>query len=489
VNVPSGNRPPNLLFIMTDQQRADTIEPGSPCLMPHVRRLAERGTQFHRAYAPNPICSPTRASLFTGMYPHAHGVTDVTHALPPGRGELDASLTLWPERLQRTGYATAYYGKWHVERTDALAQFGFDEHQVQLKLTGVQHHDGPLEPCISVEQPGYQPFLLAGVPTTSPPTPTPSSEETLFGLGIDFIERAVEDGKPWAVFVSVEPPHDPYLPSREAYDRYEAADIPVPATWTDPMTDVPEVYARIRQAWRELRDDDVRDAVRCYYASCSMVDDQVGRIVDAVERLGVLDDTIIVFTSDHGDYLGAHGLFLKGVPAYEEAYRVPLVMAGPGIEPGGHVHDPVSLIDVGATLTALMLGETFGPHGHDLSPLLHAESRAVARPVFAEFHGQRFGYTQRIVWFGTYKYVFNGFANDQLYDLTADPDECTNLANDPTYADVARAMATLMWTHAKETGDDTFVNAQYGMFRFAPLGPEAADAASLDGTMNGGVRR
>ncbi len=465
---------PNLLFIMTDQQRAETIEDASACLMPNVRALARHGTRFERAYAPNPICSPTRASLFTGVFPHSHGVTDVTHALPPGRGELDPSLPLWPRHLQDAGYATAYYGKWHVERTDALERFGFDEHEVELKLTGVQQHDGPLDPRVGIEQPGYAPFLLAGVPSDASEGPT--SEDALFASAMDFIDRAERRGQAWATFISVEPPHDPYVPSREAYDRYEGVDLPVPVTWRAESEDVPEVYGRIREAWSDLSDEDVQHAIRCYYAGCSMIDDQVGRVVEHLERLGAWERTIVVFTSDHGDYLGAHGLFLKGVAAYEEAYRVPLVMAGPGISQGHAVTDPVSLVDVGTTVTRLLLDQDFGPHGRDLTPHLTRSPGAPTGPVFAEFHGQRFGYTQRIVWEGAHKYVFNGFARDQLYDLASDPHEQRNVIDDPSYAEIAERLAMRMWAHAKKTGDWTFADAQYGMFRFAPVGPEGTVA-------------
>ncbi|MFW5899440.1 MAG: sulfatase-like hydrolase/transferase, partial [Jiangellaceae bacterium] len=114
----------NLLFLITDQQRADTVAPGGPCATPTLDALQARGASFTRCYGPNPICSPTRASLMTGLLPHAHGMVDVTHAVEPYRAELKPDLPFWSRTLQQAGYRTAYFGKWHVERSNRLEDFG-----------------------------------------------------------------------------------------------------------------------------------------------------------------------------------------------------------------------------------------------------------------------------------------------------------------------------------------------------------------------------
>jgi len=480
-------RAPNLLFLITDQQRADTITQGGPCLTPNLQALARGGIDLRRCYAPNPICSPTRASLFTGLLPHAHGMTDVTHAVPPQRADLVPDLPFWTRRLKDAGYRTGYFGKWHVERSDRLEQFGIDEYQVDLRQTGVVSHDGPLAPRITIDQPGYKQFLLAGV-TDAPANQTREAE--LVDMGIDFLERAVAGrgangeagaaaGRPWALFISTEAPHDPYVVPRELYDRYDAADIELPASFHDDLADRPHVYGRVKEAWRDLTETEVRQAIACYYAACSGIDDQFGRVLEALERSGQAGDTLVVFTSDHGDYLGAHGLFLKGVAPFEEVYRVPLLMRGPGIAPGTVVEETVSLLDLGRTITGLLLGEEFGGHGRDLSELVvgdahGADAGAGTEPqAFAEFHGQRLGYTQRIIWRGQHKYVFNGFDRDELYDLSADPHELVNLAGLPKHRQLLVEMATAMWREVSRTGDDTLGDAQYGMFRFAPVGPES----------------
>lgn len=470
------HRPPNLLLIMTDQQRADTIEPHGPCPTPRIQALARDGATFRRAYAPNPICSPSRASLFTGLLPHAHGMTDVTHAVPPQRADLVDDLPFWTRTLHDAGYRTGYFGKWHVERSERLEDFGIETYETDLRLTGVQGYDAPLSPRIAVQQEGYKEFLLAGV---SDEPPGESREAYLVDRGIDFLQSAAADpDRPWALIVSTEAPHDPFVVPREAYERIDLDRIALPASFDDPMTDKPSIYRRIRETWRGLSEAEVRQAIACYLAACSGIDDQVGRLLDALRASGQEERTLVAFTSDHGDYLGAHGLFLKGVPAFEEAYRVPLVLRGPGVRPGTVVDDPVGLLDLGRTLVRTLLDEEFGGHGRDLTPYLQG-GRSEGEPfAFAEFHGQRLGYTQRVLWRDGLKYVFNGFDDDELYDLDADPHELTNLATDPAHRERLRTMAAHMWRIVRDTDDHTLAEAQYGMFRFAPVGPEAATSRS-----------
>ena len=483
---PERPRRPNLLLVITDQQRADTVVPGGPCRTPHLQALAASGTRFERCYAPNPICSPTRASLFTGLYPHAHGITDVTHAVDATQADLTPGTPFWPRLLQGAGYRTGYFGKWHVERSDRLEDFGFDTYETELRLTGVQGHEGPLSPRVAVQQDGYREFLLAGVHDGAA---ADAPEARLVDLGIGFLEEATRDpGRPWALVVATEAPHDPYLAPRVLYDRYDPDGIELPANFRDDLTDRPAVYRRIRGAWDGLSERQVREAIACYYATCTLVDEQVGRLLAALESTGQADATVVVFCSDHGDYLGAHGLFLKGVPAFEEAYRVPLILRGPGVPVGRAVAAPVGLIDVGPTLVRLLLGEAYPAHGHDLAAHLgDGDPAATPGEAFAEFHGQRLRYTQRVLWRGRWKYVFNGFAEDELYDLEADPFELANLAGDPAHGATLRAMAARMWGIVRDTDDRTLGDAQYGMFRFAPVGPEAVERAAPEPETERGI--
>jgi arylsulfatase A-like enzyme len=464
---------PNLLFLITDQQQAATVAPGSPCLTPHLDALAARGTQFNRCYAPNPICSPSRASLMTGLLPHDHGMVDVTHAVPPYRAELQPGLSFWPQALQAAGYRTAYFGKWHVERTNRLEQFGFDDYDVARyhQLQGLVERPGPMQPRGVVRQPGYRDFLLYGV-VDEPAERTP--EWALYQDGVRFLRQAARrPDQPWALFLSSEAPHDPYIAPRAYYERYDPARLPRPASFDDPLAGRPALYRRIQQVWRDLDWPQFAEATACYYALCSLLDDLIGGLLADLAALGMAGNTIVVFTSDHGDYLGAHRLFLKGIPAFEEAYRVPLILAGPGIPAGTQVDQVAGLLDLPPTLLELLLGQPWNGHGRSLAPLLAGQPADWPDEAYAEMQGQRFAYQQRIVWQKNWKYVFNTFDEDELYDLGADPHELRNLAADPDHRATLDEMARRMWRWVAETGDENMLKAQYGMFRFAPVGPES----------------
>ena len=487
---PPSARRPNLLFVMADQQRADTLAPESPCLTPNLDRLAAEGVSFSRCYAANPICSPSRASLFTGMLPHTHGMVDCTHTVEDYRAELDDSLPFWTQVFQAAGYRTGYYGKWHVERSDELERFGRHLVTSRFEKLGDSYRrlDHPdfsahrqalgLAPKATappgsrfVNQAGYRDMLLYGV-SDEPVEGT--QEHFVASRGIEFLAEAAQDPeRPWLLFLSNEAPHEPYLPPRDYYERYDPRAIPRPASFGDDLRDRPTIYRRLQAVWRDLSWDDFAEATACYYGYCSLVDDQLGRVIAKIEELGMWEDTIVVFTSDHGDLMGAHRLLLKGIPAFEEVYRVPLVISGPGLPRGKAAQNITSLLDVASTTTELALEQSFPAHGRSLLPLLSgADEVAWEDEAYAEMHGQRLSYTQRVVWSGRYKYVFNAFDADELYDLEADPHELKNLAADPSMAGVLEEMATKMWTKVHQTGDFTLAQAQDGMYRFLPVGPE-----------------
>jgi len=248
--------------------------------------------------------------------------------------------------------------------------------------------------------------------------------------------------------------------------------MPRPPSFEDDLSDRPGIYRRAQRVWRGLNWADFAQATACYYALCSLIDDQIGRLLAVLEESGQRENTIIVFLSDHGDYMGAHRLMLKGIPVFEEAYRVPLVLNGPGIPARSNIDQIVSLIDLAPTLVQLTVGDNFPCQGRSLRPLLQSDQLEWRSEALAECHGQRFFYTQRILWLDNYKYVFNGFDEDELYDLSADPHELCNLARDPAALPVLESMAERMWEIIRETGDANMAQAQYGMFRFAPVGPE-----------------
>lgn len=475
------SRRPNVLVIMSDQQQAATVDPSGRCQTPHLDAVAARGARFTRCYTPNPVCSPARASFMTGLLPHQHGMVDVAHTVPAYRADLIDGLPMWSNRLASAGYRTGYYGKWHVERSYDMARFGFTDHGAyrEPEADYFAHRrslglaDSPVvrTPSRTVSQPGYRDLLLYGV-TDEPVESTLEHYTVSNALG--FLDSACDGAEPWALMVSTKAPHEPYIVPRPYFEQYDVSSLPLPPSFDDDLSDRPAIYRRQQAVWASLSPEEFRTAMACYYALCSMVDEQVGRLLARIEQAGHLDDTLVVYTTDHGDLMGAHRLLLKGVPAFEEVYRVPLIVSWPsgGVGEGQVIDDLVQSHDIAETL-ALLAGPSVGLGGHavDLMPRLTGADGPPRSSAYAELHGQRFSYTQRIVWEGRYKYVFNAFDFDELYDLEADPAELHNLADDPAHADVVRRLAGRMWKIARDTGDDTLTGAQDGTYRYLPVGP------------------
>lgn len=477
---------PNIIFIMTDQQQASTVDPGSPCQTPTLDGLAADGMRFTCAHTVNGICSPTRASLMTGVYPSQHGMVDCTHSVEPYRAKLNTGIEMWSQRLQRTGYHTGYFGKWHVERSGRLDRFGFDEHEVQgyggdprgfaahrAKL-GLPTRSTDFIKQYNVTRQGYRDYLLYGV--LDEPEQG-SSFYYYFDRGIDFMRRAAENTRPWCLFVSSGGPGDPHYVPQSYAERYDPRDIAQPPSFHDDLLDKPEVYGRQQGIWRDVAWADHAQAIACYYARVTMMDAQIGRLLRALDETGQAENTIVIYTNDHGIMMGDHGLHCLGVFPFEEGYRVPLIVRWPGQTPAGATCEALTnTLDLAPTILD-MAGAAPLPHaeGRSLAPWLRGETPDDwPDDIMAEFHGQRFFWTQRLVWTRRHKYVFNGFARDELYDLERDPYELTNLAQDPDYEGLVETMATRMWRRIHAIGDQNMLNAHYGSLRFAPVGPWVA---------------
>ena len=474
---------PNVLFVMTDHTNAqatapagdERYEPGRQCLTPNLDRLAGEGVRFGRCYTTNAICSPARASLMTGTYPSTHGMWDCTHTQRPEWVNVFDRLTYWSQRLAGAGYACGYFGKWHVEQSLDLDNFGWREY-------AHEHSDPPCthlaldqieDSQVRVRTAGYRDHLLAATGRDDGgPVHHPAFEK-----GIDFIRRQATSGEPFCCFVSAAEPHDPYVPPRRFLDMYDTDEIRLSPTLRDDLAGKPEVLRRMQGVVRDLTDDEWRRICAAYWAVVTFLDSEVGRIIDALKEMKLYENTIIVFTSDHGDMLGGHGLAAKGFgTSYEEVYNIPLILRAPGMTAGREENDILtSLVDVGPTLLDLLgLGPLPDADGRSLRPVLEGTSNKTDwQDAYAEFFGQRFVYTQRIVWHGNWKYVFSPGGIDELYDLADDPHEQHNLAEDPAHQDVLVDMARRMWRRMEQIGDESLFNTHYITMRSAPVGPLA----------------
>ncbi len=466
---------------MADQMQGAILDPGHPAITPNLDRLAARGMRFSRAHTVNPICSPARASLMTGLLPHAHGMLTISHAFEPDQFGLRADLPHWAQSLRQAGFRTGYFGKWHVNQPETPKEFGWDA----VCLPGDPEWKAraqSLPPAKRVREgrvrgpEGYKPALLFEVMDR----PAEACHAGIArSLAEEFIAGTTEEAdRPWCCFVGFREPHDPFSCAAETFARYEAMDLPFPPNADDPLEDRPGLYRRARRVFEELDESARRAAMACYYGSITELDAQIGSLLDAVERTGQADDTLVIFSSDHGECLGAHGLFQKNAGAFEEIYRIPLLVAGPGVAKGAVSPARASLMDLSPTLLELSgLPPQPECHGRSLALLLagHTESHDAWRGGFAEYFGTRHLLSQRVLWDGNWKLVWNGFDEDELYDLDADPYELRNLAPDPRHRGTLHRMMSLIWKRLRETGDTTLLEAGYASLRTAAVGPGYSD--------------
>ncbi len=477
---------PNFLFFMADHQTAATVNTGL-CQTPNIDSVAAGGVRFRRAYTVNSICSPARASLFTGLHVHSHGMYDNPHTVDDSRARFRTELPTWSQALSRAGYHCAYFGKWHVERSQELSRFGW-QYQLREAYSEWRREKGfgePPEPIISRPQPappGYRrPRLYAVLDEPGEATRTAH----IYGRGAEYLEKHLSPDQPWCLFLSTNDPHDPYVARREYYELYDPGAIPRPANFEDDLRGKPNILKRMQRIWAELSWEDFAQAICCFYATCSMIDAQVGRVLEVLERTGQADNTVVVFLADHGDMLGAHRMFAKSITPYEEVYNVPLVIKAPYLPDasaaaaGADCERLVSLGDVCPTVLELAGLEPFETcHFRSLAPLLREPAGAGWRDeAYAEFHGSRYFFTQRILWRDRLKYILNAFDFDEMYDLEADPAELNNVAENPSYAAAKQEMLKGIWTKIHETGDRTLANAHYCVMRIFDLGPDCVPHA------------
>ena len=486
-------RPPNILIFMTDQEQADVSLPGHPCQTPNADRLAGEGVLFRNAYCPAAHCCPARASLMTGVYPSIHGVYNNISNPTAIRKAPRAGLPMFSEGLREAGYRLLYSGKWHVSDDEGPGDRGWEEVVVtankgsymhrsaaQWRQTPPADHSGP-RPRGQVRRPGWGDYqLYRTLPVKGDRGYDEKPDWRVVSPALGALEELTKQAQPWCLYVGPVGPHDPFHVPENFVRRYDAAQVPLPPNYHDRCEDKPRVYQRMRrQYWDQLSEDEIREAVAHYWAYCTMEDTYFGLFLDALDASGRRQDTLVLRLSDHGEYCGAHGLFCKGVPAFREGYNVPCIVSWPGhVANPGRVEDSfVTLADVAPTLLEVAgVPAPVGVTGRSLAPFFQNGEAGPPEgwrdAFYSQMNGVELYYTQRAVQTHDWKYVYNGFDFDELYDLRADPHETVNLAGRGDYDEVKRDLVRKMWQFAAETDDHIF-NA-YATVAFAPWGP--ADA-------------
>ncbi|MDH7568975.1 MAG: sulfatase-like hydrolase/transferase [Armatimonadota bacterium] len=436
-----------VVFIMTDTQRTDMLGCyGNPDMKtPCLDRLAAAGIRFERAYTCQPVCGPARSALFTGIFPHSNGVWANSMAL----GDNVKSVG---QRLRDQGIHAAYVGKWHLDGGDYF---------------GLGRCPDGWDPAYWYDMRCYLEELTPEERVRSRKTATnrdPNlAAEFTFGhrcsnRAIDFLSR--HGNEAFFLVVSYDEPHGPFLCPRPFSEMYRGYEWPKSRNVWDTLEDKPE-HQRV-WAGPSLQQD--KDALRIRpadFLGCNaFVDYEIGRVLDAVDRYA--PDALVIYTSDHGDFLGSHSLSGKGPAMYDEITRVPLLVRWPGAAPSGAIcPHPVSHIDMVPTiLDAFGLPIPRLLEGKSLLPTFRDPGLRQTDVLFMEFGRYEidhdgFGGFQpiRAAFDGRYKLVINLLTSDELYDLEEDPQEMTNLIHSPAHAAVRNALHDRILDWMNQTRD------------------------------------
>lgn len=463
-----GAKPRNVVFILSDDHRFDAMSfMGHPLAQtPNLDRLAREGAHLKNAMVTTSLCSPSRASILTGLYTFRHRVIDNQRAIPPG-------TVYFPQYLQKAGYATAFFGKWHMGGDADDPQPGFDR-WVSFRGQG-QYYAPSKSYTLNVDgqrvpQKGY-------------------ITDELTDYAIDWLKQQKPSEKPFFLYLSHKAVHAEFTPAPRHAGQFAGR------TWKRPPSmPLTEEMAKNQPRWlRDQRnswhgvdfpyhsDLDIDEYYRAYGETLSAVDDSVGRILRQLSDMGILDDTLIVYMGDNGFMFGEHGLIDKRV-AYEPSIRVPMLMRCPNLFKGGTVvSEVVANIDIAPTVMEVMgLKPPAHMDGRTLVPLLRGE-QVKWRDYFlyAYYWERNFPMTPTVFALRGDRYKFITYYGlwdcDELYDLQADPDEMKNLINDPAHAAIVKEMTAKLYAMMDDLG---------GMA--IPLNPPAGEINNLRYRTRGG---
>ena len=463
---------PNILLIMSDQQRLDSIGAYGSALAntPALDALSARGVRFSQAYTPCTVCSPARASVFTGLYPHQHGVTANGGVLNPGLPNLAGSLL-------KEGYRLGYAGKWHVDDVFGPSHFGFHAND----WMGYAHPAGGVymqsftnswknannyyveylydrglempeleEAIFRPANHGFEIYARQTGPVEA------NYEHYVAEETINLLERFGQhnsrEDRPFFIWANYWGPHNPYILPEPFFSMYTGDDVELSPSMRETWANKPWIQRAISMHYQGVGifDEAVwREIVAKYAGYCAYLDYETGRILEKLEALGLAENTIVAYTCDHGSMVGHHRLIDKGPEPYDDIVRIPFLVAGPGVVQGGVCEEFVYLHDLTPTILDQSGAAPFPcANVQSLTPVLAGGSLAEPRDdVYMTRHHHPHAYEQRFLRTERYKFAFSAFDTDELYDLENDPDEMVNLISDPAYKGVRDEMVERLRGH------------------------------------------
>ncbi len=454
-NLNGAQQAPNIIFILCDDHRADAMGfMGHDFLKtPHLDRLARDGIHMENAYVTTSLCSPSRASILTGLYAHNHGVVDNYHAV-------DTSLIFFPQHLQKAGYETAFIGKWHMGDLDE-PQRGFD-HWVAFRGQGTYYPDGHGTSRV-VPQTRYDGFNINGekrVPQKGYIT------DELTDYALEWLDNRKHRDRPFFMYVSHKAVHSDFVARDGERGKYQHE------KWTPPPTFANTAENRKgKPRWLSdqrnsrhgsdfgynLENFDVQTYYKRYCEALTAVDDNLGRVLDYLEKNGLLSNTLLVYMGDNGFQFGEHGLIDKRT-AYEASVRVPLLMYFPDkLKAGSKISNVVANIDIAPTLmevAGIVPDSTMD--GRSFWGLTLGKNREWREALLYEYFWE-WNYPQTPTVFAAlgsrYKFIrYHGiWDTDELYDIRYDPDERNNLIRNPDFAETAQHMKEVLFNLLKQS--------------------------------------
>ncbi len=457
---------PSILWICTDQQRYDTIAAlGNKYIRtPNMDKLMAESITFTHAFCQSPVCTPSRSSFLTGRYPRTTRAHENGQCIPPDE-------VLVTKMLADAGYDCGLSGKLHISACQGRVEKRIDD---GYRVFHWSHDPSPQwgkknEYTAWIESKGYKwadiykkpkgKWAHAGVPAELHQTTWCADR------AIDFIKE--KHAGPWLMSVNIYAPHHPFDPPKEYFDRYDPDRLPDPDYVPGELADKPE-FQRLehdggggRPPFSKMTSRERREITAAYYAMIEQIDDNVGRMLKALDETGQRRNTIVIFMSDHGELLGDHGIYLKGPYTYDCSVRVPLIISWPGHFKAGLKSDAlVELTDIAPTLLNAA-GVPIPPRvqGKSLTDVLTGKTTSHRDSIFCESYGNKVNSTEptwnvSMVRTRTHKIaICHGTDQGELYDLQADPGEHKNLWNSPAHKDLKAEMMKLCFDRSIATMD------------------------------------
>jgi choline-sulfatase len=445
---------PNILVICSDQHHPlMTGYRGHPYVKtPNLDRLAAQGTHFTRAYCNSPVCTPSRMSFITGKYVSQIGSWFIGCPLDPQE-------STWARRLDQAGIPSTMLGK--MDFCGEYQDGGFTDYKIIEKRAAFKVY--PRTTPMDSRLPGYirkdkrMHIRVAGIREDVVTDGTRGHglgfydhDRNVTEWAVDYLQKKGDqkDGKPWALYVGLLFPHWPFKVPKKYYDMYYPDQVAFPHDAKFPNEELHPALKRFQDSLDlgEVTEPMLRNVIATYYGMISAMDDHVGKILDELDKQGFAENTYVIYTSDHGESMGEHGLFYKQCP-YEGSVGIPLIVKGPGLPAAHRVDHPVSLVDMYPTIMEMagLKAESDRP-GRSWLPLIRGESSGRPDYVFSEYHGNFFPQDWYMLVRGDYKYTYHVNDRPTLYIVTDDPQEMKDLAGEPEYAPVLAEFERLLRT-------------------------------------------